>query len=92
MIVGNPMLRSRTIDPKSPEGQSLTFRCFSANFGGNVGAPGSGPNDSVDLPKKQCAGGIRSNTYFPSLVSSLTSYVVIQFDDTTIQVLGWNKS
>jgi len=66
MIVGNPMLRSRKIEPKSPEGQSLTFRCFSANFGGNDGAPGNGPNDTVDLPKKQCAGGIRSNTYFPS--------------------------
>ena len=69
MIVGDAMARSRIIDPNSLESEALTFRCFDEDFGGNIGAPGDGPNDTVDLPKRPCAGGIRSNIYFPSSVS-----------------------
>ncbi|KAJ2912811.1 hypothetical protein MD484_g7613, partial [Candolleomyces efflorescens] len=65
MIIGDPMLRSRTITSGQPEGNALTFRCFSENFGGNTAAPGGG-QDTVTLPKGACRGGIRTNIYFPS--------------------------
>jgi len=68
MIVGDAMARSRDIDPNTAESQALTFRCFGEGFTGNDGAPGNGPNDTVDLPKRKCLGGIRSNIYFPSSV------------------------
>ncbi|RXW18114.1 hypothetical protein EST38_g7736 [Candolleomyces aberdarensis] len=65
MIIGDPTLRSRTITNGQPEGNALTFRCFSENFGGNTAAPGGG-QDTVTMPKGACRGGIRTNIYFPS--------------------------
>lgn len=65
MIVGDPMLRSRTITSGQPAGNALTFRCFSENFGGNTAAPGGGA-DTVTFPKNACRGGIRTNIYFPN--------------------------
>lgn len=86
MIVGNPMLRNRTLVSGSPEANALTFRCFSENFGGNTAAPGGG-TDTVTLPPKICRGGIRTNIYFPSYGCVL----VMRLVDTNIffQVLGW---
>lgn len=69
MIVGDAM--TRTMDTSSTESKSLTFRCFSANFGNNRSAPGDGLNDGEDsyqLPTKACTGGIRAQIYFPTLV------------------------
>ncbi|TEB24887.1 hypothetical protein FA13DRAFT_1638238 [Coprinellus micaceus] len=65
MIIGDPMLRSRTLQSGSAESNALTFRCFSENFGNNTAAPGGGA-DTVTLPKGACRGGIRTNIYFPS--------------------------
>lgn len=67
MIIGDPMIRTRTITNGQPEGNALTFRCFSENFGGNTAAPGGG-QDTVTMPKGACRGGIRTNIYFPSYV------------------------
>ncbi|CAA7262735.1 unnamed protein product [Cyclocybe aegerita] len=68
MIVGNPMIRQKNVDPNSFEARSLTFRCFGANFQSDPQwlHPGTGPLDTIDLPKGACAGGIRSNIFFPS--------------------------
>ncbi|KAJ3500223.1 hypothetical protein NLJ89_g9888 [Agrocybe chaxingu] len=68
MIVGNPMIRQKNVDPNSFEARSLTFRCFGANFQSDAQwpHPGTGPLDTIDLPKRACAGGIRSNIFFPS--------------------------
>ncbi|CAA7271097.1 unnamed protein product [Cyclocybe aegerita] len=69
MIVGNPMLRTRTVDPNSAQGRALTFRCWGAQGANDPqaqSAPGTGPLDTIELPNRACAGGIRSNTFFPS--------------------------
>ena len=68
MIVGNAMARSRDVDHNSAEYTALSFRCWDKNFGGDIGAPGLGPNDTPYLPDRPCAGGIRANIYFPSSV------------------------
>ncbi|KAF5330062.1 hypothetical protein D9611_010430 [Ephemerocybe angulata] len=68
MIVGDPSLRNKTfVDPNSSLGRALTFRCWDETYNGdpNLPAPGTG-SDTIELPKKLCAGGIRSNIYFPS--------------------------
>ncbi|TFK18616.1 hypothetical protein FA15DRAFT_602967 [Coprinopsis marcescibilis] len=71
MITGNPMLRARNaaIDATSPEAYSLTWRCWaSQSFSdpSNGSPPGGGNYDTVQLPNKQCPGGIRANIFFPS--------------------------
>ena len=69
MIVGNPFLRNgTTMGQNTPQGKAITNRCFNANFGSDNSYPhpGTGPLDTVELPKKACAGGIRSNIFFPS--------------------------
>jgi hypothetical protein len=69
MIVGNPFLRNATgINRDSAIGRSVTNRCFGANFGSDPQwpHPGTGPLDTIELPNKACAGGIRSNIFFPS--------------------------
>jgi hypothetical protein len=69
MIVGNPMIRNKNgIDANSPEGRTSTFRCWGANYQSDASwpHPGTGPLDTVELPKGKCAGGIRSNVFFPS--------------------------
>ena len=69
MIVGDPMIRNKTfVDPNSSEGRAISFRCWNANFGSDPSYPhpGTGPLDTIELPKKTCAGGIRSNIFFPS--------------------------
>ncbi|TFK19086.1 hypothetical protein FA15DRAFT_602168 [Coprinopsis marcescibilis] len=69
MIVGNPMARARrSQDANSFESRSISYRCFGANFGSDAGYPhpGTGPLDTVNLPPRTCAGGIRSNIFFPS--------------------------
>ena len=66
------MMRSNSnVDPNSAEAKALSFRCFNANFGSDANwpHPGTGPLDTVELPKKACAGGIRGNIFFPSSVS-----------------------
>jgi len=70
MITGNPMLRARKQwDETQPEAFSLTFRCWeSTGFtdASNSSPPGVGRYDTVELPKKKCAGGIRANIFFPN--------------------------
>ncbi|KAF9522009.1 hypothetical protein CPB83DRAFT_151407 [Crepidotus variabilis] len=67
MITGDPMIRSKTVDKNSFAAHTSTFRCWDANFSGDGSQyePGAGL-DTIDLPKKKCNGGIRSNIYFPS--------------------------
>ena len=69
MIVGDPMMRnSSKVDPNSAQGKAIGFRCWNANFGTDPSwpHPNTGPLDTFELPKKACAGGIRSNIFFPS--------------------------
>lgn len=68
MIVGNPMIRTKNVPANSAEARSLTFRCWGANFqsDANYPHPGTGPLDTIALPPKACAGGIRGNIFFPS--------------------------
>ena len=69
MIVGNPMVRNNTHrDANSAAARAITWRCFGANFGSDNAYPhpGTGPLDTIELPKRACAGGIRSNIFFPS--------------------------
>jgi len=68
MIAGNAMARSRDIDQNLAEYSAYSFRCWEKNFGGDIGFPGLGPNDTPYLPNRPCAGGIRANIYFPSWV------------------------
>jgi hypothetical protein len=64
MLVGDPTVRTdRT--KKDNEARQLSFRCFDRNFGGSNAAPGEG-SDTMFLPKKACAGGIRANAFFPT--------------------------
>jgi hypothetical protein len=64
MLVGDPTVRTdRT--KKDNEARQLSFRCFDRNFGGRGAEPGGG-DDTLFLPKKACAGGIRANTFFPT--------------------------
>lgn len=69
MIVGNPMVRNNThSDANSAAARGITWRCFGANFQSDNAYPhpGTGPRDTIELPKQACAGGIRSNIFFPS--------------------------
>lgn len=69
MIVGDPTIRNKTgVDPNSSLGRALTWRCWGANYGTDPNwlHPGTGPLDTIELPPKACAGGIRSNIFFPS--------------------------
>ncbi|RXW15714.1 hypothetical protein EST38_g10140 [Candolleomyces aberdarensis] len=70
MVTGNPFRRSRPdIDPTIPESYSLSFRCWESRDifdPSNRYAPGAGPYDTFELPRKQCPGGIRANIFFPS--------------------------
>lgn len=61
MLVGDAGLRS-----KQGQQKQLCHRCF-ANKQQNPfgGAPCTG-DDTFDLPKKQCAGGIRTTITFPT--------------------------
>lgn len=47
---------------------AICFRCYNAkNFGGDNMAPCSDSSvDSVNLPNKPCAGGIRTTIRFPT--------------------------
>jgi len=69
MITGNPMIRDKgpsVVD--SVESWALSFRCWEDNdfFGpSNRFAPGVGQYDTVHLPNKPCAAGIRANIFFP---------------------------
>lgn len=62
MLVGNPFLRENT---NTMDLQQSSFRCFDANFGG-VNAPPGGGSDTRSFPTKPCAGGIRTNLFFPT--------------------------
>jgi hypothetical protein len=69
MLVGDPA--TRTLNANSAETKSLTYRCFDArrSQGLSGAAPGGGISSGVDtyaLPDKQCAGGLRSQVYFPT--------------------------
>ncbi|TFK22637.1 hypothetical protein FA15DRAFT_688269 [Coprinopsis marcescibilis] len=69
MIVGDPMSRARrTTGTNDLDARAITYRCFGANFGSDPQFihPGTGNLDTVALPAKTCAGGIRSNIFFPS--------------------------
>lgn len=65
MLVGDAMARSRTGTKLKKQN---CYRCYTGpNFGGDFAAPCA--DNSIDteyLPKKQCAGGIRSNILFPT--------------------------
>ena len=66
MTVGDPMARKmRDTDPNSARAKATNFRCFQGSSSGPGVAPGNAVGDSVELPKKICTGGIRSNIYFP---------------------------
>ncbi|KAH6887278.1 hypothetical protein BKA70DRAFT_1203376 [Coprinopsis sp. MPI-PUGE-AT-0042] len=69
MIVGNPMRRRDDLDPSTTAAKATTFRCFHGTDPGPFGSPGNGPEDSFDLPKKMCSGGIRTNIFFPHHVA-----------------------
>ncbi|KAF2175939.1 hypothetical protein K469DRAFT_608896 [Zopfia rhizophila CBS 207.26] len=62
MLVGSSTKRT---DTKDDEAQQLSFRCWDKNFGGDIGAPGTG-KDTKYLPNKPCPGGIRANHFFPT--------------------------
>ncbi|TFK22636.1 hypothetical protein FA15DRAFT_657391 [Coprinopsis marcescibilis] len=69
MIVGDPMSRARrTTGTNDIDARAITYRCFGPNFGTDPEFihPGTGNLDTVALPAKTCAGGIRSNIFFPS--------------------------
>ncbi|KAG2014380.1 WSC domain-containing protein [Coprinopsis cinerea AmutBmut pab1-1] len=70
MITGDPMKRSGgPKDVNSVESWALTWRCWeSTGFldPSNRYPPGAGPYDTIELPKKKCAGGIRANVFFPT--------------------------
>ncbi|EAU82295.2 WSC domain-containing protein [Coprinopsis cinerea okayama7 len=70
MVVGNPMLRSdKAFPPNSSEAYALTFRCWETEdlLGySNLGAPGTGAYDTINLPNRPCPAGIRANIFFPS--------------------------
>jgi hypothetical protein len=85
MIVGDPMLRTQ-----QGQQRQLCHRCFS-NVQQNPfgGAPCTG-DDTFDLPKKQCNGGIRTTITFPTLVSSRDALTVLHAD--ILQLLGWCES
>jgi len=44
-----------------------SFRCFGENWSNpnTTPQPPSGGIDTVELPTKYCAGGVRAQTYFP---------------------------
>ncbi|KAI1660576.1 hypothetical protein F4813DRAFT_350352 [Daldinia decipiens] len=65
MLSGDAMARSR---PDTKLKRQNCFRCYTGpNYGGDTGAPCMDDNvDSEALPKKVCAGGIRSNILFPT--------------------------
>lgn len=62
MLVGDVMSRTKK---QTTEARQITFRCFDRNFGGENGAPGTG-KDTMELPNKECLGGIRANVFFPT--------------------------
>ncbi|KFA51414.1 hypothetical protein S40293_03240 [Stachybotrys chartarum IBT 40293] len=62
MLVGDPFLRT---DQNTMDQRQSSFRCFDANFGGEAGAPGTG-RDTRHFPTRPCAGGIRTNLFFPT--------------------------
>ena len=68
MIVGHPNRRTNDIDPDLTEAKATSFRCFTSATDLGAGTPSAGPEDSFDLPKKPCGGGIRSNIFFPQYV------------------------
>jgi hypothetical protein len=73
MLVGDPA--TRNMNTNSSEAKAISFRCFSAGKpeATNGPAPGGGISSGVDsyaLPNKVCAGGIRSQVYFPTYVES----------------------
>lgn len=74
----------RTKDTKHPP-KVTSFRCFGANWeDSNASQPPGGGTDTVELPNKPCAGGIRSNTNFPQHVYSPHSFQEV----TVIYFLG----
>jgi hypothetical protein len=71
MIVGDAMLRSH--NTTSDEAKALSFRCFNANRQNLIPMPGEvswagreSADDTYELPKKACAGGIRAQIYYPT--------------------------
>lgn len=76
MLVGNPMLRE---DTDSPDAQQSSFRCFDENFGGEAGAPGTGA-DTRHFPERPCAGGIRTNLFFPTYIFAIYAAYVKHAD------------
>lgn len=60
MLVGDPNLRTSTGAPRE-----VCHRCFGKNFSPFGGAPCTG-DDTVTLPQKPCAGGIRTTITFPT--------------------------
>ncbi|KAF6765376.1 hypothetical protein DFP72DRAFT_867648 [Ephemerocybe angulata] len=70
MITGNPKIRlSSPSEPSDVASWALSFRCWESPdpFGpSNTYPPGAGQYDTRHLPNKKCAGGIRSNVFFPS--------------------------
>jgi hypothetical protein len=67
MRVGNPNLRTNSLDPQDIASRAVTLRCFEGLSYG-VGAPGYDPADTFSFPPSPCSGGIRSNIYFPQYV------------------------
>ncbi|TEB33994.1 hypothetical protein FA13DRAFT_1763472 [Coprinellus micaceus] len=63
MITGNPMLRSEVVNATP---KVTSFRCFGKDWeDSNNSQPPGGGTDTLTLPDRPCAGGIRSNTNFP---------------------------
>jgi hypothetical protein len=64
MRVGAPNARRNPYVPGTASVNQTTFRCWDGT-GIGPGTPGVGALDSVEFPKNQCKGGIRSQVYFP---------------------------
>ncbi|KAJ2912942.1 hypothetical protein MD484_g7473, partial [Candolleomyces efflorescens] len=67
MRVGNPMSRTNPYTMSEAPVNQTTFRCWDGT-GIGPGTPGVGALDTREFPSKPCAGGIRSQIYFPQCV------------------------
>ena len=62
MLTGDPANRAKTTVPRG-----VCHRCVNKNSQPFGGAPCTG-DDTAELPKKACAGGIRMQVTFPTYV------------------------
>lgn len=67
MITGDPMIRNKAAPQRnSVASYAISFRCWDNPRGNSNNSPPGGGQDTLSLPTKFCAGGIRSNIFFPT--------------------------